>query len=334
MPINAPETYNTTESDADQPAASSFPVLDRALSIRGSNSPASLALKQRSLDDREHIAAQNFDLKSQQEEYNKIALLSHIETEKLRVRDSMELQRQTMQATKSLAELDHDSPDYQRSVLKIMADNPLASTNPMIGKAVQFGDQYIQRKQIMSDALRLHGQTEAAEYAGRYGVPVQMMADGFTPDFAGMSATQKKNFETQAGNAGAGIVAPGGLETGNIKVTDKGDRSVEFVRPAKSLDTLKRFTNETKELGLSFDDFENPGKWKQVPDNPAKIYNTFKDAKGNDQTITVDADHFKRLQQDYAHLTTEPAATVGAAPADTGSQPTRLKFNPQTGNLE
>jgi hypothetical protein len=285
-----------------------FPALNRTLALRGPNA-ARTALAERSIEDREHVAGQHFEIESQTEELRKVAALAAIDKERLRVSDSMEMHRQTMLASRALADLSPDDPDYQSKVLKITADNPYATKDPVINKAIEFRDHQFLQKQTARNALVQHGLNAANEYAGRYGIPVVMKDDGYTPDYAAMRKTQQAQFADQVSKAGKidgnNIVAPDGTQVGKITINEHGDQEVTFDRPFKQAatpDTLKRFMTETTGMGVTLADFEND-TFAPDPKNPGKLTKTVSGQGGTQVPLTVDANHWARLKQDYADLT-------------------------------
>ena len=164
MAIDAPETSNMDVSPAGQ-SYEAFPNLSRHLAIRGANSQQALALKERSLADREYIAGQSFDLRSQKLELEKIKTLSDMEKERMQVMDTVEMHRQTMRATAGIAKLSGDEPDYQQRMLSIMAANPLAAKDPIITKAIGFRDEHAMMKERFQGQLDQFKAEEAARQA-------------------------------------------------------------------------------------------------------------------------------------------------------------------------
>jgi hypothetical protein len=118
-----------------------FPALNGFLDRRGANSPAAMMLKERALADREHLDTQRFGLDAQKMELEKVHELASIEKERLQIASTMEMHRQTTIASKALSALDGTEPDYQKRVLQIQADNPLAARDPVISRAIEFRNQ-------------------------------------------------------------------------------------------------------------------------------------------------------------------------------------------------
>lgn len=312
MAIEAPETYDTQEGQGQ------FPVLTQALSGRGRANPYAVALQARSLEDREHIAAQTFDLHSQQVELNKVKTLADIEKEKLRIQDSMEAHRQVMQASKALSQLQPDDPEYQKKVLEISASNPAASKDPIIEKAIAFKDQQFLKQQEVTGQLRVQGTAKADEFAGRYGVPTMMKDNGYEPDYAGMEKVRADKFKA----AEAALQQPG-LETARKSVDEHGDVLSTAERPRVSRDQFKQVMGDMKALGLTPDDMENPETFKPVADKPEKLTKALADGT----SLTVDADHYKQALQRYQGLFNGDEG-AGAAPKAVRT------FNTQTGNFD
>jgi hypothetical protein len=151
MPIEGPQ-YLADEGEQPQ-QQTAFPALNRQLDRHSATSPAAMMLKERAMADREHVEMQRFGLDGQKLELQKVSELANIEKERIRIADSMELHRQTMMASKALSQLDGTEPDYQKKVLGIMADNPMASKDPMIAKAITFRNNQAMERQRAQSAL-------------------------------------------------------------------------------------------------------------------------------------------------------------------------------------
>jgi hypothetical protein len=142
-----------------QGAQAQFPVLSRELGRR--TGPYQSALQARQLADREHIAAQTMDIRSQQVELEKIKELSALETERLKIADTMEAHRQTMKAASAVAALDTSAPDYNQKVLQIGADYPLGVANETIQKAITFRNGAAERQQTFQNQLDMEKQRQS-----------------------------------------------------------------------------------------------------------------------------------------------------------------------------
>ncbi len=154
MPIDEPIDLDQV---APRPESNiPFPALTRSLSLRGTGSPQALALRERSLSDREHIAERNFALRSQQHELAKVHQLSEIAKEEMRVHAAMEKQRQTQRAVSLLSKTGYDDPDYEGKVAWLHSHYPMAMKDETIQKHIQHHYETLRLKESGDAALSNH----------------------------------------------------------------------------------------------------------------------------------------------------------------------------------
>ena len=331
--------YLSDEGGAPQQTSQGFPVLSRELGRRGAN-PMSMALAQRSLMDREHMSAQRLDLSTQKMELEKVHELAEIEKEKLRVQDTMEHQRQVMQATRQLASLDPLLPNYESELLRIRANNPAAANDPVIVGAINYRRQLSMHQQQAGNELKLHRQAQAAAAASHLGVNPIYTAEGDV-DYDKMEKLAGQGFKDVSTTPNAGITAPEGMETAKIEVNPRGERTVTFERPlrtAEKKEHLSSILEETQALGLPLDALENKGLMQTDPAKPDIFF--YRSPDTSKPVVTVQKSHYNNLKAKYDALVgiEEPApadqskGTGGSSSG--GEEPKRLKFNPATKQVE
>lgn len=155
MPTQADIEAQQQAATAQQPQ---YPMLSRM----NNRSVASMALRERGLQDREVIAAQHFQVEAQKHELAKVHEMGELLKERQRISDAMEKQQQTIKATMALSKVNPNSPEWETNLLKAKAENPLGFDDPTIKEAVAHRYKMSQLQTTADTQLATHIATQQA----------------------------------------------------------------------------------------------------------------------------------------------------------------------------